>query len=55
METLQNSSYLFAAYAIVWVVMFLYLFSISAREKKIARAIRDLSRRLAETGDARHD
>jgi CcmD family protein len=51
MENMQgNMSYLFVAYAVVWVVMFFYLYTISAREKRIQRELRDMNRRLADMG-----
>ena len=44
---MQNLDYFFAAYIIVWVMMFLYLFSISRREKKIRREMAELGRRVS--------
>ncbi len=46
---MENINYFFAAYIIVWLVLFLYLFSISRREKKIARELTELNRLLAQT------
>jgi len=39
-------SYLFAAYAAVWIILAAYLFSIHARKKKLRREIERLKRRL---------
>ena len=36
---MENASYLFAAYAIVWVVLFGYIFVLSQRQKKLRREI----------------
>jgi len=46
---MENINYFFAAYIIVWVVLFLYLFSISKREKKIERELTELNRLIART------
>ena len=35
----ENISYLFAAFAIVWVVLFGYIFILSQRQKKLRREI----------------
>ncbi len=47
MENIANMpgfGYLAAAYAVVWVVMFVYLMSIVVREKKIERELEALNR-----------
>ncbi len=41
-------NYLFAAYAAVWILLFLYLYSIHSREKKLREEIRRLKRLLEE-------
>ena len=41
---MQSVNYFFAAYVIVWIVIFLYLFRISQREKKIQRELMELNR-----------
>ncbi len=38
--------YLFAAYAAIWVILALYLFSIHSREKKLAQEIERLKQAL---------
>lgn len=39
-------NYLFAAYAAIWVILALYLFSIHSRERKLADEIERLKRSL---------
>ena len=36
---MENASHLFAAFAIVWVVLFGYIFILSQRQKKLRREI----------------
>jgi CcmD family protein len=38
--------YLFAAYAAIWVILALYLFSIHSREKRLAQEIERLKQAL---------
>ncbi len=52
---MDNINYFFAAYIIVWFVLFLYLFSISRREKKIERELAELNRLVAQTERNRGD
>jgi CcmD family protein len=40
--------YLFAAYAAIWVILALYLFSIHSREKKVAQEIERLKQALEQ-------
>jgi CcmD family protein len=40
--------YLFAAYAAIWVILALYLFSIHSREKKLAQEIERLKQALEQ-------
>ncbi len=39
-------NYLFAAYAVIWVILALYLFSIHLREKRLAQEIERLKQAL---------
>jgi CcmD family protein len=39
-------NYLFAAYAAIWIILALYLFSIHSREKKLQQEIERLKRQL---------
>lgn len=41
---MENLSYLFAAFAVVWAVLFGYVFSLSRRQNKLRRDI-DLLRK----------
>ncbi len=43
-----NMVYLFAAYAVIWLAVLLYSFSIAARQKSLAREIATLKTILAE-------
>tara|TARA_B100001971_G_C18173935_1_gene528824 strand:- start:317 stop:463 length:147 start_codon:yes stop_codon:yes gene_type:complete len=43
---MENASYLFAAFAIVWVVLFGYIFILSQRQKKLRREIELLKEML---------
>ena len=36
---MQNAGYLFAAYAVIWVLFFGYLFTLLNRQRKIRREI----------------
>ncbi|MBM3788938.1 MAG: CcmD family protein [Acidobacteria bacterium] len=40
-------NYLFAAYAAVWIILAIYLYSIHSREKKLRQEIDRLKRLLA--------
>lgn len=39
---MKNFSYLFAAYSIVWIMLFLYLFNISAKIGNLKREVESL-------------
>jgi len=39
-------NYLFAAYAAIWIILALYLFSIHSREKRLLQEIERLKRQL---------
>ena len=40
--------YLFTAYSIIWIVLFLYIFSIFKRQKKLSDEIRSLKQIIEE-------
>lgn len=40
--------YLFAAYAAIWVILALYLFSIHSRQKKLAQEIERLKQAIEQ-------
>lgn len=39
-------SYLFAAYCAIWVILFVYLFSIRSRQSSLEKTVEALTRRL---------
>ncbi len=41
---MESFNYFFAAYVIIWIVIFMYLFRISRSEKKIQRELMELNR-----------
>lgn len=41
-------SYLFAAYAVVWIALFSYILSISSRQKKLDREMETLRKLLEQ-------
>jgi CcmD family protein len=43
---MDNLVYLFAAYAVFWVVTFVFVFSMSRRQKRLQREIEALRRAL---------
>ena len=45
---MENLEFLFAAYAIIWLVALIYSFSIGARQKSLEREIQTLKAILAE-------
>ena len=42
-------AYLFAAYAVVWFIFFVYLFSLHKKQKAISEEMALLSRKLSDT------
>ena len=44
----NNFWYLFAAYTLIWVGLFVYIFSLSGREKKLGEEIDELKAMLKE-------
>ena len=42
---MENTGYLFAAYTVVWVVFFAFLFYLHARQRKLQREIDMLKRK----------
>lgn len=45
--------YLFAAYTIIWVGLFVYLFSLAGREKRLWDEITALKESIGKTDEAR--
>ena len=48
---MTNLSFLFVAYSAVWLVLFVYMFSLSRRHRSLERQVEDL-RRMLERKDA---
>ena len=46
----DNLPYLFAAYAVTWVVFFIYVFFVSRRQRELEREVREL-RQVLEIRD----
>lgn len=40
---MQNLEFLFAAYTVVWVLLFAYMFSIARRQKSLEKEIQQLA------------
>ncbi len=55
MDTLQNLDYLFAAYAILWVIIFGYFFYLTRQIGDVRREVDALQRERAETTAERND
>ncbi len=53
MQTVDTMHYLFAAYAAIWIILAIYLFSIQSREKKLRDEIRNLREFLEHRPDSR--
>jgi CcmD family protein len=45
--------YLFAAFCAVWIVLFLYLLSLSRRQRALAREVEALRQMMERKGSAR--
>jgi CcmD family protein len=51
-DTVDTMQYLFAAYAAIWILLAVYLYSIHAREKKLREEVERLTQRLEKSGSA---
>jgi CcmD family protein len=51
MQTVNPMHYLFAAYAAIWIILAVYMFSIQSREKKLQQELDNL-RQLLEKRSA---
>ena len=49
-----NLTFLFAAFAVTWLVFFIYAFFISRRRQELEREVRDMQREVG-TGEAKTD
>jgi len=47
---MENMNYLFAAFAIVWAMIFGYVFSLSRKQKQLQREIKSLEEKIEEKG-----
>ena len=48
---MEHFPYLFAAYTVVWVVLFLYVLSLDRRARRAERELEELKRSLAKRAD----
>jgi CcmD family protein len=46
MQSINTMHYLFAAYAAIWIILAVYLFSIQSREKKLREELHHLRQLL---------
>jgi CcmD family protein len=46
METVNTLHYLFAAYTAIWIILWIYLFSIKSRENKLRQELQNLRQLL---------
>ena len=47
---MEHFPYLFAAYTVVWVIIFLYVLSLDRRARRCERDLAELKRRLTSSG-----
>lgn len=47
LREVRNLSYLFFAFGAIWVLLFLYLYSLSRRERDLRREVEELKRERA--------
>ena len=45
---MENAGYLFAAFAIVWAVLFAYIFVLVGRQRRLKREVESLKKTLKE-------
>lgn len=45
---MENAGYFFAAFAIVWAVLFAYIFLLAGRQRKLKRKIESLKEMLKD-------
>ena len=45
---MENSGYFFAAFAIVWAVVFAYVFLLASRQRRLKREVESLKEMLGE-------
>ncbi len=54
LREVRNLSFLFFAYAVIWLLLFLYLWSLSRRERDLRREVDDL-KKLAQVESIEED
>lgn len=47
----RNLSYLFFAFGIIWILLFVYMYSLSRRESELEREIKALKKQNADDKD----
>ena len=47
---MENAGYIFAAFALVWIAVFVYLLVLSNRQRRLGREIESLKGTLRESG-----
>lgn len=52
---MDNFGYLFAVFSIVWLVLFIFIFSLINRQKKLREEIKSLKETLVERGMGKLD
>lgn len=50
LREVRNLSYLFFAFGVIWALLFLYLYSLSRRERELKREVEELKRLRAGEG-----
>ncbi|MFC1925558.1 CcmD family protein [Chloroflexota bacterium] len=45
---MENSGYFFAAFAIIWAVLFVYIFLLANRQRHLKREIESLKKKLTD-------
>lgn len=52
LREVRNLSYLFFAFGVIWALLFLYLYSLSRRERDLQKQVNELKQmRAGETAD----
>jgi len=51
LREVRNLSYLFFAFSVIWLLLFLYLYSLSRRERDLEREIQELRAAHGDTSD----
>jgi CcmD family protein len=46
---MENAGYIFAAFAIIWIVLFVYVFILTNRQKQLIRELDSVKERLKDS------